>query len=655
MATLREHAGPGLVAVAYIVLAFAEGGADPQFLAAAAVAIWWAVIVGVVIRVWPGSDAPRAAVACGGCLAALCLLAGLSMIWASDAGRAFEDAVRISAYLGLFVLAVLASRRASTHAWARGVGAGLAGLAAAALLAFFQPSLFGDAATSLATEIPSAAGRLSYPVGYWNGLGACMALAVVLLGWLAARARSRPGRATASAFLALAVLALALTQSLGGVAAAIAGAVAMVAFAQGRAALAGAAVPGLAAGALLVLVASRFDALAAGPADPGYAAAGDAMLPITLALALAAAGVRWALDRRLARLRLSTPRVPRAVALALALVAIGAAGVLAAQRWDDFKDPGALAELPASGEAAPPAAQFATAAGNGRYQWWTEALDAYGSKPITGIGAGNYELYWNAHHTLPVVVADAHSLYVETLAELGPLGLLFLLGFLATAIAAGVGRRGSTRGGVAVWLGALAAGVVSAAGEWTWEIPAATAPLVVAAAALTGPATLRPRWPRPLPEAAPRTLAERFASAPSPRERFGLGVAALLAGFACIWISGVAFLTELQLAESRSAFDRADFEEAASNASYAAAIEPWAAAPRLQLAQAEEARGRYHEARTAAEEGLDRSPDDWRGFVVLARIEAHDGMRTAAEEALERANELSPVPIPVELPEPGGS
>ena len=638
------------------MLAFAEGGADSQFLAAAAVAIWWAVIVGVVIRVWPGSEAPRAAVACGGSLAALCLLAGLSMVWASDPGRAFEDVARLTAYLGLFVLIVLASRRSSSGAWARGIAAGLGGLAAAALLAFFQPSLFGDAATSLASAIPSAAGRLSYPVGYWNGLGACMALALVLLGWLAARADTRQGRATATAFLALAVLALDLTQSLGGVAAAVVGVAAVVGFAQKRAALVAGAAPGLAAGALLVFVASRFDAFAAGFGDPGFAAAGDAMLPITIAGALAVAGIRWALDERIQGLRVSSPRIPRAAAIAIALAALAAFVVVAdpVQRWEDFKDPGALGELPEAGEGtAPVAGEFATAAGNGRYQWWTEGLDAFGSKPLTGIGAGNYELYWNAHHTLPVVVADAHSLYVETLAELGPLGVIFLLGFLATAIAAGIGRRTSTRGGVAVWLGVLAAGVVSAAGEWTWEIPAATIPLVMAAAVLTGPATLRPRWPRSLPQNGPPTLSERFASGPSPRERFGLGVAVLLAGFACIWWSGVGFLVELQLSESRSAFDQGDFEEAASNASYAGAIEPWAAAPRLQLAQAEEARGRYHEARVAALEGIDRSPDDWRGYVVLARIEARDGQLAAAEEALATANGLSSVPIPVELPPPG--
>ena len=638
------------------MLAFAEGGADSQFLAAVAVAIWLAVIVGVVIRVWPGSEAPRAAVACGGSLAALCVLGGLSMVWASDPGRAFEDVARLTAYLGLFALIVLASRRSSSGAWARGIAAGLGGLAAAALLAFFQPSLFGDAATSLASAIPSAAGRLSYPVGYWNGLGACMALAVVLLGWLAARAtRARGGRPRPPSSRSPSSRSTSPSRS---------------------------AVPPPRSSASPRCSASPASAprfspprrRASSPASSSSSSprASTRSPPVSATRASAPPATRCCRSRspapsprpgsggpstiRSSGSTRARPRVPRGAAIAIALAALAALVVVAdpLQRWDDFKDPGALAELPASGEGAAPAAgEFATAAGNGRYQWWAEGLDAFASEPLTGIGAGNYELYWNAHHTLPVVVADAHSLYVETLAELGPLGLLFLLGFLATAVGAGIGRRASTRGGVAVWLGVLAAGIVSAAGEWTWEIPAATIPLVMAAAVLTGPATLRPRWPRALPQNGPPSLSERFASGPSPRERFGLGVAVLLAGFACIWWSGVGFLVELQLSESRSAFDRGDFAEAASNASYAGAIQPWAAAPRLQLAQAEEARGRYDEARAAALEGVERSPGDWRGYVVLARIEARDGQPAAAEEALATANGLSSVPIPVELPGPG--
>jgi tetratricopeptide (TPR) repeat protein len=313
-----------------------------------------------------------------------------------------------------------------------------------------------------------------------------------------------------------------------------------------------------------------------------------------------------------------------------------------AQRWEDFKDPGALAELPTSAASTEQAASAASAAGNGRYQWWSGAVDAWQGDPLTGIGAGNFALYWNAHPTLPVVVNDAHSLYVETLAELGPLGLLALLAFLGAAIAAGVGRRRSSRGDVAVWLGLVAAGAVSAAGEWTWELPAATAPMILAAAVLTGPATLRPRWPRPAEQ----------GGAPE-RSNFGLGVATLLVGFASIWVAGVSLLSTIQIDESRDAVTRGELEEAATNATYASTLQPWSSAPKLQLAQVEELRGRLPEARQAAEEAIDRSPGDWRGWVVLARIMARDGDRAAAEEALARAGELSPLPVEVELPEPG--
>ena len=135
------------------------------------------------------------------------------------------------------------------------------------------------------------------------------------------------------------------------------------------------------------------------------------------------------------------------------------------------------------------------------------------AKPLTGLGAGNWELYWNANNTLPVITVEAHTLYLEILAELGPLGLLLLLAFFATAVYAGIGRRRSSRGEVAVWLGLIAAGLASAAGEWTWEIPAATMPIVLAAAVLTGPATLRPPWPRAVERA---EALGGFVGAPAP-------------------------------------------------------------------------------------------------------------------------------------------
>jgi hypothetical protein len=649
LSTLSKHAGPCLVAVLYVALALVEGGFDPKPLAIAAVVVWWVIVIGIVVRIWPGSRPPRAAIACGGSLAALGAIAGLSVFWADDAGRAFEDVVRVAAYLGLFVLAVLASRRGSARAWGAGLAAGLGAVAALALLARFEPGLLADGVGDLGRSIPSAAGRLTYPIGYWNGLGAVMALAVVALLWQVVAARVRAGRALAAGAVALPILAIYLSQSLGGALAAAIGVAALLLAARERGPLVAALAPAGLGGAVLIAAAAARDELVNGAAGPALDAQGDQMLLFSLLTVAVIGGAWYLLDQPVRRLGSLRPKVPRSVAVGAAIVALVAAVVALdpVQRWSDFKDPGALAVLPTEANAGEQAAGAASAAGNGRYQWWTEAIDAWIDHPLTGIGAGNYELYWNSHPTLPVVVNDAHSLYLETLGELGPLGLLAVLAFFGTAVAAGIGRRRSSRGEVGVWLAILATGIVSAAGEWTWEIPAATAPVVLAAAMLTGPATLRPRWPRAV-------LREENDETPAVAERsgFGLGVATLLAGFACIWIAGVSLLSTVQLDDSRAAVDDGDFDEAARNATYASSIEPWSAAARLQVAQVEELRGRLGEARAAADESIDRSPTDWRGWVVLARILARDGDRSGAERAIERANELSPLPIPADLPPP---
>ncbi len=46
----------------------------------------------------------------------------------------------------------------------------------------------GAADADLVAVLPTAAGRLSFPIGYWNALGALMALSVPTLCWRSATA-----------------------------------------------------------------------------------------------------------------------------------------------------------------------------------------------------------------------------------------------------------------------------------------------------------------------------------------------------------------------------------------------------------------------------------------------------------------------------------
>src|SRR5204862_5502177 len=63
-------------------------------------------------------------------------------------------------------------------------------------------------------------------------------------------------------------------------------------------------------------------------------------------------------------------------------------------------------------------------ASSGRWQFWDAAVHQFTSKPLTGGGAGSYQAYWAKHGSIQYFVKDAHSLYLQSLGELGVGGLL---------------------------------------------------------------------------------------------------------------------------------------------------------------------------------------------------------------------------------------
>jgi tetratricopeptide (TPR) repeat protein len=639
VATVRKHGGAALVAVAVFVLALAEGGFDPQIRASLAIALWWAVIVGLFVRAWPGSHPPRAAIFAAGCLAGIAVLSALSLLWADDAGRAFGDLLTPVTYLGLFAFVVLASTRGSGRTWLSGLAAGLAAVCVAALISRVEPGLLGLADRELAEDLPLAVDRLSYPIGYWNGLAGCAAIAVGLLAWIGTVGRSQLVRALGAGLLPAAALVIFLTQSRGGAFAALASLVVLFALGRGRPALSGTLVLGAAGALVLCLLAEARPAFRSAAADAAAEPQGLEMGLAILAVVAIVVGVRFLLDPWLGRAELPVPSISRRMALggAAALACAAVAVAIAAGLPEQFADAGAYSGTEED---------RLSLQGSGRSQFWTAALEAYGSEPLGGIGAGNFDLYWNANNTLPAVIQHAHSLPLEMLAELGPLGLLLVLAFFAAAAVAGVARSSEVQGDIAAaGVAVLTAGALTAAIEWTWDIPGVFAPVVLAAAVLTGPATLRPPVPRAIGAPSPSGWLRRFTLT-TPRERFGLGVATMLIGFASIWIAAVTLLTGIQLTDSRDAADVGELERAADAARDAETIQPWAAAPRLQLAQVEELRGNYDAARAAVAEARERSPGDWRTWFVTARIEDAAGREAESEAALERAAEISPTPLP---------
>jgi O-antigen ligase len=105
--------------------------------------------------------------------------------------------------------------------------------------------------------------------------------------------------------------------------------------------------------------------------------------------------------------------------------------------------------------------------GNRPWYWhvaWQEASDF----PVAGRGAGTFELAWLEQQPIEESVLDAHSLYLETLAELGFVGLgLLALALAPPLVAAFRGTSAAAAGGYVAFL--FHAGV-----DWDWEMPAVT-------------------------------------------------------------------------------------------------------------------------------------------------------------------------------------
>ena len=438
---------------------------------------------------WPRSRVPAAALGAGVCLAALAAWTAISIGWASDNGGAFVEVVRVLGYLGVFVLVVIASPRASARAWLGGLALGLVIVAGLALLSRFEPSFGGD--KELGTFLPAAAGRLSYPIGYWNGLAAVMAIAVVLLVWLGGQARAAWVRAAA-----VAADPVADPRHLSGLVArrgdrrAWSGSPCCWGWGRRGRGWSGALPWEGPAGRCSSSLASRQHELVDGLGNSAAAAQGDQMLALSIAVVLAVGILRFLLDPWLGRIEVPA-RMTRAVGVAAVVAVIG--GILLAgpsKRWEEFK----------RGRAAGDEEHLRRGSLEQRARQRPLSVLVGGGRCLQGPPCPRHRRRRLRGLLGPARLPGACRSATLTrsssrrMAELGVVGLVLVLGFLGFAAVSG-SRRGPTRsrgGALGAALAILAAGIVSAAIDWTWELPACFGLVVLAAALLTGPATLAP-------------------------------------------------------------------------------------------------------------------------------------------------------------------
>ena len=162
----------------------------------------------------------RASLLVGGLLAALALWTLASLVWSPGAEKTFAEFNRVTLYLGVFALVTLVSSRRPRALGGRARRRGRSGGRDLSR----KPARPGSLPErDLATFLPGAATRLSFPLGYWNGLAIFLALGVPLLLRVAVVARTSAVRGLALAPIPMTAAGIYLASSRGGVVAAVVG------------------------------------------------------------------------------------------------------------------------------------------------------------------------------------------------------------------------------------------------------------------------------------------------------------------------------------------------------------------------------------------------------------------------------------------------
>jgi O-Antigen ligase len=625
-----------LVLVAF--LALSNGGFDPIARSAVGVAVWWTVLVGTALAFLPAAGGGRAARLMLLVAIAFAAWTALSVTWTESDERTATELARVSTYLGVFTLALAVQGAGRWRHVLHGVTAGVVLVCGLAVLSRMQPAWFPEEIAGRYLQGIQIQSRLAYPLNYPSGLGAFAAIGLPLALAGASTARSVVGQALAAASIPVVALTLWLTTSSLSVPAAVVALAVLLILAPDR--LPKLATLAVATGGAAILFVATEQRLAFDRGLPTSEAEqqGHEMLALTLLVCAAVGLVQAALSGWLRHVRrprwLRVPRrsaaVASAVAIGVLLVAAIAAGApnRVEDEWKDFK--GRTSANPAESRGT----EILDFSGSGRYDFWEAAVDANATDPWVGIGPGTFDFWWTRAGSYAAYVRDAHSLYLETLAELGIVGLLLIGALSAGILGIGAWRALRAPPDLRVGLAAATAGcagfVAGALVDWTWELavlPVVFFTLAAIACAAGAPAEAR--------------VPARSGWA-SPWRRHGPRI-----GICVLSVLGLAAIAQplwgaVKLEQSYEAAEDGRWSDALDDARSAASVQPYAASPRLQEALLLERRDRLDPALRAAREATEREEMNWQTWFVLSRIAAKSGERSEAAEARRRAQELNP-------------
>ena len=540
-----------------------------------------------------------------------------SALWAHAWARVLVSSDRVLLYL--FLLAIFAFVRFSRDDVRTTVRLLAAAIAFVCITSWLSRVLPGVWPTS--TVFHQA--RLSYPIGYWNGLGILAAVGILLLVGLASDRREHSlVRALFAAAVPVLAAVVLLTYSRGALGALTVGLV-VFALTCRSATIFTSAIAIVPPAAVALVVAYRANVLATNtPTSPPAVLQGDHVAIVTLFCVVAAFALRLVgipIDRRLTKLRV--PKVsPRAAkgAWAAVLAALVAAFVVAGGPGLVSRDVHTF--LSGAATTGNIQSRLTSVSSNNRSDNWQAALKGYAAHPITGTGAGTYEYsFYRYRHKRYLRVINAHSLYLETLSELGPIGVVLLLATLFGVLRAFVsGLRTDDRLIYAAMVAAGTALLIHVAVDWDWQQPAVTAWFFV----LGGLAVRRAA------KGDTRCVTRRAAAIAS-------GAVAV-----CAIVPGILMFAESDLQQAVVSFNAGDCRAATKQADAALGVTSALGEADQIVGFCDIQTGRARAAVAAMDRAVSAEPRFWLYRLDLSAAQALD--RQNPREELEQAETLAP-------------
>jgi hypothetical protein len=585
LAGLRERIPfvlPAAVAFATIVpLAAGNGGYFPTSWGWAGVGLAWTAAIALVLA---------ASVPLGlregiflGALTGLLAWTVLAISWSTAPTESWLEVERTLTYVVAAAAALAIVRRGNLESFMVGAWAAVTVICTYSLLTRLFPDW-------LTVKQSYSGTRLSTPLGYWNGLGIFAAIGALLAFGLAVRSSSLVLRCLAGWSLPVLVGTLYFTFSRGAWMALGVALVLTVALDPRRLQLAAGLIVA-APSALAVYLASRKTGLT--HTDSTVAAAvhdGRRLAVALLVLVFVSAGgaLGFALLER--RVRVG-PRAHRAGTAALAAAAVAAIGIVLAV----YGSPSHIAHRVSHSFTAKPYTgtslnqRLFSLSGNFRSPIWSAAWHDAKAHPVLGSGPGSYQQFYLQHRKGNLYVTDAHNLYLETLAELGAVGLALLVVVLAVPLLAAILAR--RRRLAPPLFAAYVAYLVHAGLDWDWEQSAITVLALFCSVLLL---------------AAARGDEERAAPVGMPLRAAGAACVLALGAFAFVGLVG-----NLAIEKSTDAANAGNWKKSAREARRAHTWAPWSAEPLRLLGEAQGKLGQVRPARASFQRAIAKDRHNW--------------------------------------------